>query len=261
MAIKVAASMPPMTVVPRMRREAAPAPVAITSGTTPRMKAKAVMRIGRRRRRAPASAASTSGRAALVLGLRELDDQDGVLGGQPDEHHQADLREDVQFVAASHERGTAPRTAMGVPSSTPKGSDQLSYCAARMQEHDEQGQAEDGGRRDALRGHLLLERHAGVVEAHLARHGLGEDLLQRLHALLGADAGREDAVDLGRPVLVEAQGEVRAVDRFHGDQRRQGHRLVARRCARRTAPRCLASCGNPPRPARTPARRRPKSLK
>ena len=38
--------MPPNTVVPIDWRLAAPAPVAIISGTTPRMKAKAVIRIG-----------------------------------------------------------------------------------------------------------------------------------------------------------------------------------------------------------------------
>ena len=59
-AIVVAASMPPMTALPMMRRETAPAPVARTSGRTPRMKAKAVMMIGRSRSRAPESVASTS---------------------------------------------------------------------------------------------------------------------------------------------------------------------------------------------------------
>jgi hypothetical protein len=39
----VAASMPPNTVVPMDWRLAAPAPLANISGTTPRMKAKAVM--------------------------------------------------------------------------------------------------------------------------------------------------------------------------------------------------------------------------
>ena len=61
MEMKVQASMPPMTVVPRMRRETAPEPDAMASGRVPRMKAKAVMRIGRKRRRAPARVASMSG--------------------------------------------------------------------------------------------------------------------------------------------------------------------------------------------------------
>src|SRR5216683_110163 len=50
-AMSVAASMPPRTVAPRICRELAPAPVEITRGRTPRMKAKAVMRMGRIRLR------------------------------------------------------------------------------------------------------------------------------------------------------------------------------------------------------------------
>ena len=51
--------MPAMTAVPRIRREAAPAPAAVQSGTHPRMKAKEVMRMGRSRSLAPSSAAAT----------------------------------------------------------------------------------------------------------------------------------------------------------------------------------------------------------
>ncbi len=61
-AIPVAASIPTMTTVPRIRLETAPAPVAIQSGEDPRMKAKDVIRIGRRRKRAPSSAASSKSR-------------------------------------------------------------------------------------------------------------------------------------------------------------------------------------------------------
>ena len=46
---KVAASIPPNTPVPIEFRLAAPAPVAMTSGTTPKMKAMEVMTIGRNR--------------------------------------------------------------------------------------------------------------------------------------------------------------------------------------------------------------------
>src|SRR5947207_9764972 len=58
-AMPVAANMPPMTTVPKMRRDIAPAPEAVQSGTQPRMKAKEVIKMGRRRIRAPVSAAST----------------------------------------------------------------------------------------------------------------------------------------------------------------------------------------------------------
>src|SRR5215472_5065911 len=61
METNVAASIPPITVVPRICRDAAPDPAAIHKGTHPRMNAKAVIRIGRSRRRARANAASTIG--------------------------------------------------------------------------------------------------------------------------------------------------------------------------------------------------------
>ncbi len=54
--------MPLNTATPIERRAAAPAPVAKTSGSTPRMKAKEVMTIGRNRRRAASTAASTTSR-------------------------------------------------------------------------------------------------------------------------------------------------------------------------------------------------------
>src|SRR5208283_2095862 len=50
--------MPPKTVVPTEWRLCAPAPLANTSGSTPRMKANEVIRMGRRRMRAASTAAS-----------------------------------------------------------------------------------------------------------------------------------------------------------------------------------------------------------
>ncbi len=52
--------MPLMTTVPRIRRDAAPAPLANHSGRQPKMKANDVIRIGRSRTLAPCSAASAS---------------------------------------------------------------------------------------------------------------------------------------------------------------------------------------------------------
>ena len=90
--------------MPITLRASAPAPDAVSSGTTPRMKAKAVIRIGRKRSFAASSAASTSGLPCVVLHLRELDDQNRVLRGEADQHDQADLREHVVDVALAHER-------------------------------------------------------------------------------------------------------------------------------------------------------------
>ncbi len=55
---RVTPSMPLKTAMPRDRRISAPAPEAMSKGTTPRMKAKLVIRMGRRRSRLASTAAS-----------------------------------------------------------------------------------------------------------------------------------------------------------------------------------------------------------
>ena len=57
-ASKVAVNIPPITPVPIARWLAEPAPVDIASGSTPRMNASDVIRIGRKRRCAASSTAS-----------------------------------------------------------------------------------------------------------------------------------------------------------------------------------------------------------
>src|ERR1700747_249299 len=58
---QVDAIIPLKTVIPIDLHALAPAPLAMTSGTTPRMKANEVIRIGRRRAIAASTAASNSG--------------------------------------------------------------------------------------------------------------------------------------------------------------------------------------------------------
>ena len=70
--------------------------------------------------------------AALVVGLRELDDQDGVLRGEADQHDEADGGKDVVLKRADVQSEIPPRMATGVLSRTLKGSVQLSYRAARI---------------------------------------------------------------------------------------------------------------------------------
>ena len=57
----VAISIPEKTVMPSTLRASAPAPDAVSSGTTPRMNANAVIRIGRKRSLAAFIVASMSG--------------------------------------------------------------------------------------------------------------------------------------------------------------------------------------------------------
>ena len=104
MAMAEAAIIPPMTVEPRMRRATAPEPLANHNGIIPKINAKEVIRIGRRRKRAPSRVASSSGLPFSYSSLGEFNNQDGVLCGQSDEHDQSDLRVDIVFHPAQPKR-------------------------------------------------------------------------------------------------------------------------------------------------------------
>ena len=109
-------SMPPNTAVPSDCRLPRPRRVASISGTTPRRKAIEVMRMGRRRTCAACTAASSTLSPALAELLGELDDEDGVLAGEADQHHQPHLAEDV--VGASRAAACSPQRARGCASGT-----------------------------------------------------------------------------------------------------------------------------------------------
>src|SRR3954465_13322984 len=100
----VTPSIPLKTASPRARRISAPAPRAMTSGTTPRMNASEVIRIGRSRSRDASRVAPQEwqrpGPRSLQGGLPrrpaprppllgEFDDEDGVLAGQADQDHES----------------------------------------------------------------------------------------------------------------------------------------------------------------------------
>src|SRR4029434_1858713 len=103
--MRVAVSMPLMTTVPRMRRDAAPEPSAIHSGTQPRMKANDVIRIGRRRKLSAFERGDDQLFTFVHARLRELDDKDGVLRSEADEHDDADLGVDVEIEPPHQETG------------------------------------------------------------------------------------------------------------------------------------------------------------
>ena len=87
--------MPPKTTVPSELRAALPAPVANTSGVTPRKNAIEVIKIGRNRVSAACRAASRNRLAGGAQLVCELNDQDRVLARETDQHHVADLRKHV----------------------------------------------------------------------------------------------------------------------------------------------------------------------
>ena len=96
-------SCPQSTAVPSERRISAPAPAAKYGGTM-WMKHAEVIRIGRSRHRAASTAASNRDAPSCCAVAGELDDQDGVLARQADQHHEADLHEDVDVHAADTRR-------------------------------------------------------------------------------------------------------------------------------------------------------------
>ena len=92
--------MPENTAVPSVWRSSAPAPIAQTSGIDAEDE-------GERRhqdRAQPQPRGFDRGRAAIASPvlelLGELDDQDRVLRREPDQHDEADLREDIVVLPA-----------------------------------------------------------------------------------------------------------------------------------------------------------------
>ena len=99
----VAASIPEITAVPRICRPAAPAPCG-----DPQRHAAEDERERRHQDRPQAEPRALQRRvhqalALLEAVLRELDDQDRVLGGEADQHDEADLAVDVEGEAAREE--------------------------------------------------------------------------------------------------------------------------------------------------------------
>ena len=70
---------------------------------------------------------------------------------------------------------------------------------------------------------FFLERHSQIVEAHFARHGLGEHLLQSRGRLSRTVAWRGCSIDLSAAIKVVAQRKLRAGNRFRGGEGRQRH--------------------------------------
>src|SRR6478735_1645114 len=151
--------MPEKTATPIARRISAPAPVLVTSGKTPAMKASDVER-------------GLGDAGAFLAALdRELDDQDRVLGREADEHDQADLREDV--VLALREPQADERGEQRHRDDEDDGERQAEAFVLRREHEEHQ---EDAKRVDPETGVArddLLERELGPLERHTLRQRLG----------------------------------------------------------------------------------------
>ena len=101
--MQVAASMPATTTVPRIRREAAPAPWRDPERHAAEDEGERRHEDGPEPELRALKRGLDQGFALLEFGLRELDDQDRVLGREADEHDEADLGVDVEVEVPQEE--------------------------------------------------------------------------------------------------------------------------------------------------------------
>ena len=121
--------------------------------------------MGRRRSSAASMAASMMVRALLEELLGELDDEDRVLGGETDEHDEADLHVDVvdqgRAMATRRERA---EDGHGNGEQDDERQREALVLGREREIDDEQAEAEDD---DGLAGGLdFFEREAGPGEGH-----------------------------------------------------------------------------------------------
>ena len=126
MARAVAEIMPPITAVPMATWPPAPAPWATASGSTPRMKAREVIRMGRRRMRAAIRAASAAVLPRSCSSLANSTIRMAFLAARPTVVSRPTWKNTSFTSPRSSMASTAPSTPSGTTSMTETGMDQLS---------------------------------------------------------------------------------------------------------------------------------------
>ncbi len=207
--ITVPTSIPPTAVVPMVRLPIAPGPVATTNGIRPAMKAKEVIRIGRKRNFPPSMAASLRVSALLAPLHREFDDQDRVLAEQTDQHDQTNLGVDV--VGQPHDLQEQEGTEDPDRQRQDHGQrqDETLVLPNQYQIDEDDDDQEDINRLVPLS--RLVIREAFPADAVTARQRLGGDLLDRLDGLTAAVAGSRRTLNGGGGIQVIAVDLVQAL--------------------------------------------------
>ncbi|CFO00475.1 Uncharacterised protein [Bordetella pertussis] len=126
----MAASIPPSTPIPTARWLAAPAPVAMASGTTPRMNASDVIRMGRKRRRAASTADSYRPCPRAYWSLANSTIRMAFLAASPITVTMPTWKYTSLDMPSTVTSATAPSMPSGTTSITDSGMAQLSYRAA-----------------------------------------------------------------------------------------------------------------------------------
>ena len=122
--------MPPITPVPMARWAPELAPVAMASGSTPRMNANDVIRIGRKRRREASSVDSTRPLPSAYRSFANSTIRIAFLADRPMMVIRPTLKNTSFGMPRKVTASTAPITPSGTTSITDTGIDQLSYSAA-----------------------------------------------------------------------------------------------------------------------------------
>ena len=204
----VAASMPPMTPVPTEWRAPAPAPLENASGSTPRMNASEVIRIGRNRSRAASSAAAGVDSPSWCFIDAYSTIRIAFFAARPSSVTSPIWKYTSFVCPRSQTAASAPNMPNGSASITDSGSDHFSYCAAR------------------IRNTMSAASASAIIDVPPERFSWNDaplqskrksggstslrDLLHARDRLAGAVAGRRGAEDLHRRQVVEAVERVGA---------------------------------------------------
>jgi hypothetical protein len=127
------------------------------------------------------------GQALLAQLVGELDDQDAVLGDQPHQGDQADLRIDVERAAAQHSASSAPTIDSGTDSMMTKRVDEALELRRQHQEDEQQRQHEHHHQR-ALRGGTRARCRSGRC---CSRAGAPWPVVHELERLAQRVVGRQ----------------------------------------------------------------------
>ena len=204
---------------PIWKRDTAPAPAAVISGTTPSTIAAVVIRIGRSRidgRLLDGFALGAAGRLQVV---GELHDQDAVLADQAHQRDQPDLGIDVERGAADADADEDQR-AGDRHRHRNQNDDRIAEAfeqRGQRQEDDDQREAESGD--EAARLLHVLPAQAAVIDRIVARQRARGEVLQVGKRIALRDARHRHALDGGAVELLKV------IERFRhrlGRHRRDG---------------------------------------
>ena len=216
--------MPKKTAVPSAWRNSAPAPIAQTNGVTPRMNANDVISIGRNRRPRGFDGGIPP-TAALIFKLPgEFDDQDGVLGGKPDQHHEPDLGEDIVVLPAQDDAGDGGNQAHRYDQDHRKRQRQALVLRRKHKEykHHRQDEGEHGG----IAGPDLLEGERRPFGGETLRQRFVRELVHDRDALSLRIARRGGAIHFGGGIEIVVRHTERTGNIVHGGERAERYGIA-----------------------------------